>query len=453
MKISLLHATRGTPDRANATRQAWLSRASDRSMIEHLWATQAGDTTSTALDPDSIVAVTDDPPAWASSSVANWNAAAALATGDLLVVIADDLTPPIGWDETLRVLLGNPNTASTLFCVYVADQLSNDGLLRHPIMSRALYQRRGFMFDPSYYGVFCDNDLTTWCQVNRVPVYRIVPHRLQFYHDHDMTGNSVTAQQNREEAYDWGHATYMEKWGAIIPRKVEQTHSVWIGPRLSRMERLTLKMLVAHGHNPTLWVDFDIFQDFDNVPAGVKVDLIPPSMLPAVPFAGIPHPSLPNGGIGSLAHWSDWFACYVLAMRPGALWCQLDIAPIKPIAAAENTFTTYAGGLSTCAFTLSRSVAWECFEKLTPLIKSGCVGRDWHDAMRTVQETVEASGVLITAFEVLDCGGLSSSPFNRPVARDGRPAMVHWSNATHGLSKDEPVPGSLYAELLEEFGA
>jgi hypothetical protein len=148
MKISLLHATRGTPDRANATRESWLSRAYDRSMIEHFWAIQAGDTTSTALDPDSIVAVTDDPPAWASSSVANWNAAAALATGDLLVVIADDLTPPIGWDETLRVFLGNPNTASTQFCVYVADQLSNDGLLRHPIMSRALYQRRGYMFDP-----------------------------------------------------------------------------------------------------------------------------------------------------------------------------------------------------------------------------------------------------------------------------------------------------------------
>jgi hypothetical protein len=156
MKISLLHATRGTPDRANATRESWLSRASDRSMIEHFWAIQAGDTTSTALDPDSIVAVTDDPPAWASSSIANWNAAAALATGDLLVVIADDLTPPIGWDDTLRVFLGNPNTASTQFCVYVADQLSNDGLLRHPIMSRALYQRRGFMFDPNYYGVFCD---------------------------------------------------------------------------------------------------------------------------------------------------------------------------------------------------------------------------------------------------------------------------------------------------------
>jgi hypothetical protein len=100
MKISLLHATRGTPDRANATRESWLSRASDRSMIEHFWATQAGDTTSTALDPDSIVAVTDDPPAWASSSVANWNAAAALATGDLLVVIADDLTPRL--DGTRR---------------------------------------------------------------------------------------------------------------------------------------------------------------------------------------------------------------------------------------------------------------------------------------------------------------------------------------------------------------
>jgi hypothetical protein len=30
------------------------------------------------------------------------------------------------------------------------------------------------------------------------------------------------------------------------------THSVWIGPKLGLMEKLTLTLLVKHGNNPTL---------------------------------------------------------------------------------------------------------------------------------------------------------------------------------------------------------
>ena len=43
--------------------------------------------------------------------------------------------------------------------------------------------------------------------------------------------SAFSVLQNRKEAYDSGYAIYMEKWGAIMPQKLEQTHSVWIGPR------------------------------------------------------------------------------------------------------------------------------------------------------------------------------------------------------------------------------
>ena len=453
MKISLLHATRGTPERANATREAWLARAFNRSMVEHIWGTQAGDDTSKALDLHSAMAITEDPPAWGSSSVANWNAAAAIATGDLLVVIADDLTPPIAWDVTLCKFVGNAKMTRAEFCIYVPDQLSDDGLLRHPVMSRGLYERRGYVFDPDYFGVFCDNDLTTWCHSHNVPAHRMSREALHFFHDHDMTGNAVTAQQNRTEAYEYGLKTYHRKWSALNARKVVQTHSVWIGAHLSRMERLTLKMLVAHGHKPTLWLDLDIFKDWDSIPKGVTASLIPKDFLPAVRFAGMPHPTLPNGGIGSFAQWSDWFACWVLSEHPGALWCQLDIAAIKPIHATANTFTVYSGGLSVCAFTLQPDLALVCHRAMAAMVAEAMAGRDWHDTMRLVQRIVVEAGVPITQFaDFFDCGGRPSSPFNQPVAREDRPGLIHWSNATHGLSKDTPVPGSLYAELLDEHG-
>jgi hypothetical protein len=450
MKISLLHATRATPHRAYAVRKTWLSRAQDRDSVEHIFGVQNDDTESMeAFVIEGVsFAITQPPPAWASSSVANWNAAASMATGDLLVVIADDLTPPIGWDETLRN--GMRSVIGDAAALFVPDQISDDGLLRHPVMTRALYLKRGYIFDPDYYGVFCDNDLTTWCEVNRVAVLRAERSALCWHHDHDMGGNAVTMHQNRREAYDYGLATYMRKWQAALPRFVQNTHSLWIGERLSKMERLTLALLVKHGHHPTLWVDFDTFAD--EIPDGVNLREIPANLLPAVRFAGTPHPTIPGGGIGSFAHWSDWFALYVLSLHPGELWVQMDVAALKPIYAAQNTFTQWVGGVSTCAFTLRRDVAWTAFEALTPMVKAGMAGRDWHDAMREVHRVVAESGVLVTGFDgYADCGGLTKSPYNRTVRKEDRPALIHWSNATHGTSKDEPVAGSLYAELVEEF--
>jgi hypothetical protein len=452
VKIALLHATRGNPAAAMLTRQTWFDRADDTSLVEHIFGIQEDDAKSRERFAGACCdfATSPTPPEWASSSVANWNAAAQATDADLFICIADDLTPPPGWDSVLRNAIRD---TSVPFAIFVADQLANDGLLRHPIMSRGLYERRGYVFDPDYYGVFCDNDLTTWCQVNQVPILRMRPELLKFHHAHDMTGNPVTAQQNRSEAYRYGEATYRRKWAAVIPRKVTETHSVWIGSTLSRMERLTLAMLVYHGHNPTLWVDRNQFDDFANVPDGVTVLFVPDNLLPPVPFRGLRHPTIPNGGHGSYAQWSDWFATYILSIKPGALWCQLDIAALEPIHVCENTFTTYSGGLSVCAFTLRRDLAWDSHVAMTDMVQSGMAGLDWHDTMRLVENIATKAGARVTTFPgYFDCGGRPSSPFNRPVAQADRPKLIHWSNATHGYSKNDPVAGSLYAELLEEFG-
>jgi hypothetical protein len=65
---------------------------------------------------------------------------------------------------------------------------------------------------------------------------------------------------------------------------------------------------------------------------------------------------------------------------------------------------------------------------------------------------IDGADAQITAFpSFYDCGGRPESPFNLPVAKDERPHLVHWSNATQGRSKNHPVPGSLYAELVAEY--
>lgn len=41
--ISLLHATRGTPERALATRKIWIDRADDAAQVEHIFGIQSDD--------------------------------------------------------------------------------------------------------------------------------------------------------------------------------------------------------------------------------------------------------------------------------------------------------------------------------------------------------------------------------------------------------------------------
>jgi hypothetical protein len=449
MQISLIHATRANPERALKTANLWLARATKPERVRHIFGVQADDTDSLrAFVADGFdYVLTPPPPAWASSSVANWNAAAHASTGDVLVMIADDLTPPPGWDVALDPLADVTQPAA----VYVPDQLSNDGLMRHPVINRAFLRKRGNVFDPDYYGVFCDNDFNVYCQVAGVTVFH--PQTLRWHHDHPIGGapmTPVTALQNTSEAYAYGQATFERKWPQLVWRKVERTHSVWIGGALSIMERLTLALLVKHGHKPVLWVDAD-WQEADTLPDGVEVRFILPNALPPVRFAGKPHPSIPGGGIGSYAQWSDYFAMFTMARNPGDCWIQLDVAAVKPIHAAGNTFTTYVGGIQTCCYTIEPEHAIACGAIIRELIEEHMADLDWHDTMTAVAKYLRDTRALITTQkDFKDCGCLPESPYNRPVAKDERPALIHWSNATHHQSKRDPVPGSLYAELIEE---
>jgi hypothetical protein len=209
-KITLLHATRGTPGIAMTTRDTWLARANNPENVEHIFGIQADDQASLDwFQGGENFGVTVPPPDWASSSVANWNTAAALSTGDILVVIADDLTPPQGWDDELQKL---PDGNLPWAC-YVPDTVRDDGLMCHPVLSRELYARRGYVFHPSYYGVFCDNDFTVRtlleCTILQVK-------GLKWLHDHPINGSRPeddnTRHQNSEKAYAYGGATFTKMW-------------------------------------------------------------------------------------------------------------------------------------------------------------------------------------------------------------------------------------------------
>ena len=170
LRISLLHATYRREGGPLEVKRAWLDAAVDPSTIEYVFAMDDDDIDSLretaghlrAVGPGGSDVVT---------SVRNWNAAAAIATGDLLVVVADDLFPPPAWDLQLMEMVYELDPRSLAFALKLADSAEDVGpdlppiarggppLLRHPVVSRAFYSKLG-LFSPRFSGVFCDNDIT-----------------------------------------------------------------------------------------------------------------------------------------------------------------------------------------------------------------------------------------------------------------------------------------------------
>lgn len=214
-RVSLLHATYHRPHGPADVRDTWLAAANDREHVEYI----------VAMDEDDDVAIKASqhwplrvvsPASPSVTAVRNWNAAAALATGDLLFVIADDLFPPHGWDEQLRELTGELDPRNDAFAIKVKDaEWDKDVLLRHPVVSRAFYDELG-LFAEAFTGLWCDNDITMkafWRS------FIIDGRKLVVSHRHPVLceGLQPSASQhkmNRDAEYAAGAEIFASRWPA-----------------------------------------------------------------------------------------------------------------------------------------------------------------------------------------------------------------------------------------------
>lgn len=138
---------------------------------------------------------------------ASWNAAAKVSTGDLLILNADDLFPCHYWDLELANACPLPTDQEFLLHVDTGSPRDYE-LISHPVMSRGLYSRLGYMFYPEYESMFGDDDLTELCaKMNVICNAR----HIQFRHENPLFTNApqdaVFQYTNRQEAYDAGRAT------------------------------------------------------------------------------------------------------------------------------------------------------------------------------------------------------------------------------------------------------
>jgi hypothetical protein len=211
--ISLLHATYRRQGGPTEVMKVWLGRADRPERVEYIFAMDTDDHASVAQTEGHLRTV-NPRSSGRVTSVRNWNAAAAVAGGDLLMVISDDLFPPQGWDSTLTAMIRRVDPLSVPFAVKVRDSTSGTStLMRHPIVSRAYYSSFG-LFSDAYFGLYCDNDITTrafWRSI-------ILDGRsISFHHENPILYSSLTPSEshlmiNTAREREHGKALYESSW-------------------------------------------------------------------------------------------------------------------------------------------------------------------------------------------------------------------------------------------------
>lgn len=186
MVISLIHPSRGRPDKAFITANNWM-RYAGGVPVEHIFSLDESDPRKDEYKAIQKIIVNDN-----DCVVQATNHAAKIATGDVLIYLSDDFDCFDNWGEHIRSV-----------CMrYQGEYMikAHDGLqqfeaqvLTIPIMSKALYQRLGYFFHPEYKSMWVDVDLFFTCE--RLDVLKY--HReLRFQHNHYSNGKS-----KRDETY------------------------------------------------------------------------------------------------------------------------------------------------------------------------------------------------------------------------------------------------------------
>jgi hypothetical protein len=219
------------------------------------------------------------------------------------------------------------------------------------------------------------------------------------------------------------------------------------------MELLSIKLAQKLGYIVNLWSN----SFFSNLPDGVIQNRIPENILPPTPFQGLPLYGIPNAGLGSLSHWSDYFAFSILK-DTGGYWMQLDFAMLKRIETEKSyAFTSLGHNQISPVFMKlppNSNFAKELSEILLPKIKVGFKGENWGASMAMMHTCALKHEIYNDCFFIRDgyhdCGGGQhiKTPYNSPLSTPA--SFFHWSNATYGTDKKTPVEGSVYYKLCKQ---
>jgi hypothetical protein len=176
IEFSLIHASYKPLVNPLVLRDFWYSQAESPERVRHYLAFEETDElirnmlkirkktglVGIAYKVDNFTTATATKPESSPSAVRNWNAAASLAIGDYLVVIADDTAPQPNWDRHLENLLSQSESSGPQLWVIDDDRCDSRKttfLPRHPVLSMEYYANKGYIFHSEFGGRGADDDL------------------------------------------------------------------------------------------------------------------------------------------------------------------------------------------------------------------------------------------------------------------------------------------------------
>lgn len=218
--FSLIHAT-ARPDKWRKAHDAWRDTCTHWGSVEYILSIDKQDWDKW-MQPEFTVS---PPPVYPVVNLGYpcpahaWNAAASHAQGLILITVADDWFPTRPWNHEILWAIPDPGKE------YVIDTRvpeRPDILMEHSILTKAYYDRYGYIFHPDYKGMYADWEFTDVAHEDGV----VIPApNLKFTHDHpdreSEAWDDIYERQNSAERLNSGMKLYAERKMARMNRQLE----------------------------------------------------------------------------------------------------------------------------------------------------------------------------------------------------------------------------------------
>lgn len=201
--ISLLHPSRGRPEKSFQTLKKWgraLSCEGERPEV--IVSVDMDDTCLNAyinLHGNRVIVNHN------RSAIDAINNAAQVCTGDIIIVVSDDTDCPDDWNSKII----EATHSKTDWIAKTPDGIQK-WIITMPIMDRAYYNRFGYIYYPEYLHMFCDTEITCVADLTGRKIEIDVP----FLHNHYSTGKSVkdAVSDKADKTWSQGEKLFIERY-------------------------------------------------------------------------------------------------------------------------------------------------------------------------------------------------------------------------------------------------